>query len=54
MSVVFDEVVGTVEPPEPAPEEQAQGGPGGQDNQAEYVRKEIAKLKERMARLWAD
>ena len=54
MSVVFDEVVGTVEPPEPAPQEQAEGGGGSEDHQAEYVRMEIGRLMERIARLRAD
>lgn len=53
MSVVFDEVVGTVAP-EPMPAEEAHGGEDSETKQTGDVRAEIRKLEQRMARLWAD
>ena len=54
MSVVFDEVVGNVAPPEPAQPEEAHGGQAAEEHQSEHLRQEIEKLTQRMARLCAD
>lgn len=53
MSVVFDEVVGTVAP-EPMQREEAQDGPSSEEHQTGKVREEIERLEQRMARLRAD
>ena len=54
MSVVFDEVVGTVAPePMPAAEE-PKGNQSVGEQQDGQVREEIQRLEQRMARLRAD
>lgn len=52
MSVVFDEVVGTIAP-EPMPKEEPEGNQSAPE-QAGYVREEVQRLEHRMARLSAD
>jgi hypothetical protein len=53
MSVVFDEVVGTIAP-EPAPREEPQRNQDAAEPDSGHVREEIQKLEQRMARLQAD
>ena len=53
MSVVFDEVVGTVAP-EPAPKEEPERNQNAAEQQSGFVREEIQRLEHRMARLRAD
>ena len=53
MSVVFDEVVGTIAP-EPMPKEEVEGQRSADEQQTGYVREEIERLEQRMARLRAD
>lgn len=53
MSVVFDEVVGTVAP-EPMPQGEPQEQPSGEEVQSNNVGEQIEKLEQRMARLRAD
>ena len=53
MSVVFDEVIGTVAP-EPMPREDAHDEESSETHQAVDVRAEIRKLEQRMARLRAN
>jgi hypothetical protein len=54
MSVVFDEVVGTIAP-EPTPKEEPESQRGADEQHGpSYVREEIQKLENRRARLRAD
>jgi hypothetical protein len=54
MSVVFDEVVGTIAP-EPTPKEEPEGQRGADEQHGtSYVRAEIERLEHRRARLRAD
>ncbi|HJZ83074.1 MAG TPA: hypothetical protein VKD91_22085 [Pyrinomonadaceae bacterium] len=53
MSVVFDEVVGTVAP-EPMPREEPEGEQSSAAQQGGSVREEIQTLEHRLTRLRAD
>jgi hypothetical protein len=53
MSVVFDEVVGTIAP-EPVSKEEPQRTQEAGEGSGDHLREEIQRLEQRMARLRAD